>query len=231
MNEHVMLELVPIYALDSLDGPERIEFEAHLEDCAECQAALDEYRGVASSLVPDQAASERTWARIRETIGGEPKVVDLEAARSGRRWRWVAGLAAAVAVVLGVALAAVLQNAGQITPNGIEAAAVQAAGEPGTFVGDFVVDDVAVAQVVLTDDGRGFLIPADDLAPLEDTRTYQLWVINDREDVISAGVLGPSPVPALFTWTGDVSGFALTREVAGGVVSSEGDVVSVITGA
>lgn len=34
--------------------------------------------------------------------------------------------------------------------------------------------------------------------------------------------------PATFTWTGEVTGFAPTREVAGGVVSSEGDVVSVI---
>jgi hypothetical protein len=46
--------------------------------------------------------------------------------------------------------------------------------------------------------------------------------------VISAGVLGNNPEPATFTWTGDVSGFALTREVAGGVISSAGDVVSVI---
>jgi hypothetical protein len=56
-------------------------------------------------------------------------------------------------------------------------------------------------------------------------------VINDIEDVISAGVLGNEPAPATFTWTGDTTGFALTREVAGGVVSSAGDVVSVITDA
>ena len=43
-----------------------------------------------------------------------------------------------------------------------------------------------------------------------------------------AGVLGNEPVPSRFTWTDDVAGFALTREVAGGVVSSEGDVVSVV---
>lgn len=46
--------------------------------------------------------------------------------------------------------------------------------------------------------------------------------------MISAGVLGNDPRPERFTGTGEVAGFALTRERAGGVVSSEGDVVSVI---
>jgi anti-sigma-K factor RskA len=109
------------------------------------------------------------------------------------------------------------------------AAADRIAEEPGSIVGDFVVDDAAVAQVVLSSDGQGFVIPTNDLPALEQTRTYQLWVVNDTEDVISAGVLGNSPVPATFTWTGEVTGFALTREVAGGVVSSAGDVVSVIS--
>lgn len=67
------------------------------------------------------------------------------------------------------------------------------------------------------------------MSPIETSRTYQLWVINDTEDVISAGVLGNDPAPALFTSTGDVAGFALTREVAGGVVSSEGGVGALIT--
>lgn len=63
---------------------------------------------------------------------------------------------------------------------------------------------------------------------LDPTRD-QLWVTNDGGVVISAGVLAHRPKPATFTWTGSVSGFALTREVAGGVTASEGDVVSVIT--
>lgn len=231
MNDHAMLELVPLYALDAVDGAEKVAFESHLEDCAECQRALDEYQAVAAGLVPDQAPSELTWRRISGAISSEADVVGREGSSPGRTWRWVAGIAAAAAVVFGVALVNSLQGSDQLTTDRITSAAAEAAEEPGAFVGDFVVDDVAVAQVVLTEDGRGFVIPTDDLEPLEAARTYQLWVINDNEDVISAGVLGAAPAPATFTWTGDVSGFALTREVAGGVVSSEGDVVSVITGA
>lgn len=39
------------------------------------------------------------------------------------------------------------------------------------------------------------------------------------------------PAPATFTWTDETTGFALTRVLAGGVVTSAGDVVSVITDA
>lgn len=82
---------------------------------------------------------------------------------------------------------------------------------------------------MLTSAGRGYVLPTDALDPLSTDRTYQLWVINTDADVISAGVLGADPTASSFTWTGDVSGFALTREVAGGVVSSAGDVVAVIS--
>ena len=109
------------------------------------------------------------------------------------------------------------------------AAAEQAASSPGAYVGDFVVDGSSVAQVVLTDDGHGFVVPTEDLEPLMPQRTYQLWVITADEQVISGGVLGNEPRASTFTWTGEVSGFALTREVAGGVVISEGDVVAVAT--
>lgn len=231
MSDHAMLELIPLYALDALEGGEKVELEAHLEGCAECQDALAEYRAVAAGMIPDQPPSEEAWRRIHGAISTDAEVVTLEDSRTGKAWQWIAGIAAAVAVVLGVAFVASLQDTNQLTSDRITSAAAQAADEPGSFVGDFVVDDVAVAQVVLTEDGRGFVIPTDELASLEEERTYQLWVINDNEDVISAGVLGAAPAPSTFTWTGDVSGFALTREVAGGVVSSEGDVVAVITGA
>ena len=224
-----MLELAPLYALDALGEEETASFEAHHPTCPECQEAVAGYRGVAASLVADEPASELTWQRIRKAIGA-----DRSDARPGpgvsRAWQWVAGIAAAAAIALGAILAVDLTGPDQLTPDAIVAAADDAAGEPGSFVGDFLVDDVAVATVVLADDGRGFVIPTDELVEIEGIRTYQLWVINDTEDVISAGVLGNDPMPSTFTWTGDVSGFALTREVAGGVVSSEGDVVSVISG-
>ncbi|HEU4894308.1 MAG TPA: anti-sigma factor [Acidimicrobiia bacterium] len=237
MSSAEMHDLVALYALDALEGEERRDFESHLEACAECGSSLAEYRSAAGSLVPDAPASDATWQRISSAIAGtdaatdQPgEVVPIRRATSDTVWKTVAGIAAAAALVF-AAVALLDGGAEPLSSEGIVAAAEDVAAEPGTFVGEFLVDDVSVGQVVLSADGRGFVIPTEQLEPLGSDRTYQLWVINEAEDVISAGVLGNDPAPATFTWTGDTTGFALTREVAGGVISSAGDVVSVITGA
>jgi hypothetical protein len=107
----------------------------------------------------------------------------------------------------------------------ILAAAEVAVSQPGSYIGEFIVDEMSVARVILTASGQGFFVPDDRLPPLELSKTYQLWVVTSDEAVISGGVLGNDPRPSAFTWDGPVSGFALTREVAGGVPVSAGDVV------
>jgi len=47
--------------------------------------------------------------------------------------------------------------------------------------------------------------------------------------MVSGSALGDEPRPSAFTWDAPVSGFALTREVTGGVTISAGDVVAVAT--
>jgi hypothetical protein len=79
------------------------------------------------------------------------------------------------------------------------------------------------ATIVLTAAGTGFVIDHSDdgLAPLPADRTYQLWgVVGDR--TISLGLLGPHPgiVPFSVAGSAPVTGFAITDEVAGGVVQS-----------
>jgi anti-sigma-K factor RskA len=229
-----MHDLVALYALDALAAEERDDFERHLQSCAECEASLARHRSAATALVPDGPASDATWERISAAIATEADdragVVRLRRDLSNAVWKTVAGIAAAAAFVFaGFALSG--GDPDRMSSEGIVAAAEEVAAEPGTFVGDFVVEDVSVARVVLSSDGRGFVIPTEELVALDPERTYQLWVINDIEEVISAGVLGNDPAPATFTWTGETTGFALTREVAGGVISSAGDVVSVITDA
>lgn len=228
MSDHQWADLVALYALDALDGQELADFETHLDTCEVCRAELDEYRAVASGLVHDGSVSDETWDRIHAAIRSETPDIPAEPLATPIRWGLV-GIAAAVALVLGGLLGWRLATSDGVGADDIVAAAGQAASQPGSIVADFRVEDVTVAQVVLTSDGNGYVIPTEDLEGLDEDRTYQLWVINDTEDVISAGVLGAEPAPATFTWTGAVSGFALTREVAGGVVSSAGDVVSVIT--
>ena len=86
------------------------------------------------------------------------------------------------------------------------------------------------ATIVLTAAGTGFLVndSAGGLSPLPAGRTYQLWgVVGGR--AISLGLLGPHPgiVPFSAAGTAPVTGFAVTDEVAGGVVRSANRPVAV----
>jgi anti-sigma-K factor RskA len=234
MRHDQMFEFVSLYALDALEGEEREAFEAHLADCAECRAELAVHRSTVTAMVPDGPAPAGVWDRIAAEIGapagpaGEAVDLDARRSRSGRRFAWLAGVAAVVALVFGAVAVFEALEVNELTgPDAVVAAAEAAADEPGSIVAVLDSDDGVVAQVVLTSDGEGFLIPAS-METLGDDRTYQLWVITPEEAAISAGVLGNEPAPARFTWSGDVAGFALTREVAGGVESSAGDVVSVV---
>lgn len=237
MTEHTRIhELIPLYALDALEPSEVAEIESHLLGCEICAAELDSQRAVTSAMVPDEPAPAHLWDRIQGAIAttgpsASGTVHDFGAERAQRSgpMMWVLGAAAAVALVFGGALVGQRLTSSDLnTPDGVIAAAEAAAAAPGSVVSDFIVDDVPVARVVLGEDGLGYLIPNDSLDPLGSDRTYQLWVLTPEEIAISAGVLGSDPGPATFTWTDDFAGFALTREVAGGVVSSAGDVVSVI---
>jgi len=81
------------------------------------------------------------------------------------------------------------------------------------------------AKIVLGASGVGYLF-ADSLPAISADRTYQLWVIVG-EEVISAAVLGNDPAQSPFQVVGNVTGFAITDEVSGGVPVSEGSLVAV----
>lgn len=233
MEHDQLMDLVPLYALDALDGAELTEFESHLETCQACAAELAVHQSVTAGFTPDEPAPTHAWDRIAKEIsesGAPAEVETLSERRRARDWRLtlVASVAALAALVLGVVAIFQAVEMNELSgPEGVVAAAEAAADEPGAIVADLDSPTGTLARIVLSADGEGFVVPAD-LETLEDDRTYQLWVITPGETAISAGVLGNEPAPARFTWTGDVAGFALTREVAGGVVSSAGDVVSVV---
>jgi anti-sigma-K factor RskA len=235
-NHNLLHELIPLYALDSLEGDELHAVRTHLDSCDACLRELARYAAVTSQFVPDEPAPTHGWERIASAIGNGADIPlgrTAEVIDPPRRTRAVTLLTAIAAVAAlvfaGIALAQRSLLNDLTGDSAVIATAEQAATSPGAYVGDFLVDGFSVAQVVLTEDGHGFVVPTEHLEALMPERTYQLWVITADEQVISGGVLGNEPRASTFTWTGEVSGFALTREVAGGVVISEGDVVAVAT--
>ncbi|MCU0281497.1 MAG: anti-sigma factor [Acidimicrobiia bacterium] len=220
--------LLGAYALDALSLEERRRVEAALVADPELREAADLLGEVAAMLAAaavDDAdrAPAGLWARISAATNPVPA---SRARVSLWRRRLAPALAAtALAAAAVLAVVAVRQHARLIDfeESPLAAAAAAARDEAGSVV--VALTGRVPAEVILAADGTGYLL-APDAPALTAEETYQLWaIVGDR--VISAGVLGPDPEVAAFHVSGEIAGFALTVEVAGGVVSSEQEPVAV----
>ena len=170
-------------------------------------------------------------------------VIPLDQSR--RRSRFVtagAGLVAAAAAVVAVTFGvqanhlhtqvSALQASPQLST--AERAALAAPGTKRIVLTDPNHSGPALtpASIVLTASGTGFVVndKRDGLARLPAGRTYQLWAVVGKK-TISLGLLGSQPniVPFSVAGSPGVSVFAITNEVAGGVVASANMAVAVGT--
>ena len=166
-------------------------------------------------------------------------VVPIQAAR--RRWTSVgAGLVTAAAALIAWVFGLQAHHLkGQV--NALQAAPQMSAAERAalaspstrkvTLAATGEASGVSTpAIIVLTAAGTGFVIDdaGDGLPPLPDDRTYQLWGVVGKR-AISLGLLGPHPgiVPFSVAGSASVTAFAITDEVAGGVVTSTNQPVAV----
>lgn len=229
-DENQVGSLLGAYALDALSLEERWLVEAALaaEPSLQAAAALD--AAVAAALAegavdPADRAPAGLWARIAAATAPPEPARALVRPPAWRRWLGAGVATAAVGATLVLAVVAVRQHARilDFEGNPLAAAAADARNRDGSLV--VPLSGEVQADVVLAADGTGYLLMPD--APeLAADRTYQLWaIVGDR--VISAGVLGPAPEVAAFHVSGEITGFALTVEVAGGVVSSRQEPVAV----
>ncbi|MER7273658.1 anti-sigma factor [Dactylosporangium sp. NPDC000244] len=100
--------LVGAYALDAVDDLERVAFERHLRNCPTCAAEVAELRETAARLAepvaeaPPPRLRDSVLARVAHTPQERPKQPAGRRAEPGRRWAWVASVAAAVLFAGGV---------------------------------------------------------------------------------------------------------------------------------
>ncbi|MGB5166909.1 MAG: anti-sigma factor, partial [Acidimicrobiia bacterium] len=171
------------------------------------------------------------WDRIALEAGlvtsPDPSSADATVTPASSKWRRLAPIVAAIAAVL-VAFtltAGVLSTRSE--PAGLEALAASSADLPGSMNVALVdpAAGTAVADVVVTTDGEGF-IDGSALPTLAENRTYQLWAIVG-ERVISVGIMGNRPEISSFRVEGQLAGLAISEEILGGVVVSEVDPVGI----
>jgi len=168
---------------------------------------------------PEVEPGPDVWPAIERSIAGPPR-------KLRPRWlasSWVMASAAAVALVIATAL---VLSAPDLSP---AAAAEELAAAPGsqTMLLADPQTQAALASVVVGEDGTAYFV-GNRLAALGRDRTYQLWSVVDGE-VVSAGLLGPSPGAVALRIEGDPEVLAVTAERSGGVVVSEQEPVAVWT--
>ena len=106
---HVVQSLLPWFVNGTLDGTEAHRVEAHLAQCARCQAdaaSQDRLQALSVDAAPD-GDLERDWAALRSRLETKPTAARSPSVAAHPRWtRWlplVVGFQGAVGLVLALA--------------------------------------------------------------------------------------------------------------------------------
>jgi anti-sigma-K factor RskA len=240
-------ELLPLYALDALDGEEREQVARYVARDAAARAEVESLREAVSFLPSrDDRAPASLWAGIEGALDAPSDELTApplrlvgehadEQPRSRRSRRVVALLAAAAIVLVAVLVVQVVRQqeriddlAAEMHEDPMEQQAMAARGSPDAHV--IALDPMAGdhgAEVVMLPDGTGYLM-AKQLPALDGAGTYQLWAkVGDGAEarMVSLGVLGRDPGISPFRLVARPSMFEVTSEPATGSDTPGADVV------
>jgi anti-sigma-K factor RskA len=224
-------ELLPCYALEALDPDEAKAVEKHLRVCADCRAALEEYRTVGEGLLfamPCQEPPPRVRARLIAALAKDkPQAETVRRARPAAGVvQWLMGLALVALLILNGATLARLddlqrQQAGLAQELVTSQKAMSLVAYPDSRT--YALSGQAAGTLVLnTDLGYGALF-AWKLAPLDEAHTYQIWLIQPDGQRVSGGLFRPEPGQRFayaVIWSSkpfsDFTGLGVTVEPKGG---------------
>lgn len=253
--------LLGAYALDAVDPSEARLVEEHLLECPRCRAEVAAHREVAALLgnvggetpghlweriageIEAEDATDREGpglplpllSVLRGDSAGPPPAVPAPVSVPRRSWRRaplaIASLAAALAVVVGLLSAKVVDLNHQVSGvqaallrNGVaqEAYAARTVAH-GTVQLTSVTAGGPHARILVLPDGEGYWVGR--LARLASNRTYQLWALVGHR-LVSVGILGPAPDYAAVHVEPDMKVFMVTAEPEGGTVQPTGPVLA-----
>jgi anti-sigma-K factor RskA len=240
LNRAELDELVPLYALDALEGEEREQLARFVDRDPAARAEVDLLREAAAVFARDDTrAPASVWSGIEESLGGSDRVdtrrreppallpTPMRGTRRRRPGRVAVALVAAAAVVAIAVLAVQVVRqqhriddlAAAMHGDGASAAARAAMTAPGAHMVDLAsTRGGRGAEIVMLANGQGYFMDSD-LPPLPTSRTYQLWAeVGDAPAtrMVSVGLLGRDPGVVAFRLSGPVTSFEVTREAAPG---------------
>ncbi len=241
-------ELLPLYALDALDGEEREQVARYVDRDDAARAEVMSLREAVALLPPlDSHAPASLWSTIETALDAPaadspppPLAVSLTSAREARRRprrrsRIVAAALAAAAMVaiavLGVQIARqqdrIDELAAEMHGGSMQQQAMAARSAKDAHV--IRLDAPAGtghADIVMLPDGTGYFMDHS-LPRLATGSTYQLWAkVGDPASprMVSVGVLGANPGVVSFRLSAPTMLFEVTEEHAPGSVTP-GDAV------
>jgi anti-sigma-K factor RskA len=191
-----VVELLPAYALGSLEEEESVRISEHVAHCPSCKAELQPYLDVAGQLVwaaPEVAPPTRVKRQLMRRIDRQQVVP--ESTRGHGWWQQWAGLfrrsapawgLASLILIVGLTASTIwlwqrVYGAGGRARHMQVVALVSADAAPG-----------ATGKLVISMDGEYGTLVVDGLSLLDAGHQYQLWLIRGGQRT-SGGVFSVSP--------------------------------------
>lgn len=219
------------YAVDALDDLERVAFERHLAECADCRAEVAGLRE-AASLLAETTATEPPAALRDRVLAGIATVRPLppETPVPRRRHRRVRLLvaAAAAAVLVGAGAVAWQQPWADETSQQQPPTAQTVLDASDALSTSLDFPGGASATVTHSDSVGRAVIVTSKMPPPPQGKVYQLWLDQPGEGMVSAGVM-PVKEDQTVLLSGDAAtatGAGITVEPAGGSAAPTSDPIA-----
>jgi Anti-sigma-K factor rskA len=219
-DQHIPQEDLILYAMQAMQSHEQAAVRLHLDECAECRLALAEVNGDLALLAMSveekplpAGAKERFAERLAAEVSrtgrsGGATVTSIDAKRPGRRAAmWVGWLAAAASLLFALSLEQKVRSLNdELAKQQATASQQEAESARARQVLDVLTAPTATrvllraakakpeptGRAVYLADNGGLVFQASDLAKLDDSKAYELWVIPaNGQAPIAAGVFRP----------------------------------------
>lgn len=206
---HDIHSLIGAYAVDAVNAQERVDFEQHLQVCADCRFELDGLRAAASRLGGSESAAPPP--QLRDSIlaeidtirplapivpdsdapGGSEEVAPRAPTSVGghrrRVYRWLAATAAAAALVVAGIAWHPWTHPEPTRVTAIEQ--VLQAPDAQRYVKHL---DGATATVIYSPKLGESVLTTEHMAPAPSGHTYQIWYMTASGQATSAGFIKPT---------------------------------------
>ena len=235
-NELHVLDLIPAYALDCLDGEESQAVAAHLASCTECQGALLSYQEVIGQMAyavpqvdPPASVKAALMAQIQADRQASPAAL-LRKPWWEMLWDFIPRLTPAWAVA-SLALIGFLVISNLFLWNQVRDLRLrQDESMVVVALNGTEMTPQSSGSIVISRDGKYGTLVVDQLPVLDESQQYQLWLIKDGQRT-SGGAFSVNKhgYGSMEIWSrqplGSYGSFGITIEPFGGSPGPTGDKV------